>query len=128
MSITTICYVYRANEKSLGGLIESNTTAVELYEKCFLSTKNIAELIEIIPKNEEKLIVRFKSVNKYMISLFPKYLNRMSKKEFGVFRTLCRKNIVINLKLLKWMSKKNKFLFFFVILIPILKRKVIKIN
>jgi len=59
MSITKSCYVYRANENSLGGNIEKNPTAIKLYEKCFLFTMHVSQLIKIIPPNENNIVDRF---------------------------------------------------------------------
>jgi len=111
-SITDCCYVYRANELSLGGEIEIIPSAEKLYEKCFICSKHVFETIRFIPKNEPLIKNEYLAITKYIISLFPGYINRMSYLEYLKFKSACRKNVFQNLNLIKLLSNKNKILYF----------------
>lgn len=119
MSITTSCYVYRANEDSLGGIIEVTPNAIRLYEKCFQCTEYVYILINLIPKNEKQIIAAYLSVSKYIISLFPSYLKNMNNEELNNFRKICRNNFINDIKLIKLLNKKNMLTYLFSIVIPL---------
>ena len=108
-SIETPCYVYRIGGNSIGTTIEQQPTAQKLYEKCFISTKELFKVSFIIPANEIVVAEKFREVYKYTISLFPSYSQKMSKTEYLKFKLLCRKNFLKDLKIVLFMSRKNRF-------------------
>lgn len=116
-SITDSCYAYRLNENSLGGAIEVIPQAIKLYEKCFICTRYISDLLKFIPVNEEKIKNEYQLICKYILSLYPKYINRMTETERKRFRALAKKDIFLNWNLYRMMGLRNrlkyfKFLFF----------------
>ncbi len=117
-SIDMPCYAYRTSENSIGSSIELNPTAIKLYEKCFISTRELLKISEFIPVNEVRLIQQYKAVYCYTISLIPNYLNKMSAKEFTKFKSICRKNFFDDLKIVFLLSKKNLFTYFIKIIGP----------
>lgn len=110
-SITDSCYIYRANELSLGGEIEIIPSAEKLYEKCFICSNHVLDTIRFIPKNEPLIKNEYLAITKYIISLFPSYINRMSYLEYLKFKSACRKNVFQNLNLIMLLSNKNKILY-----------------
>ena len=126
MSITKSCYAYRANENSLSSMVEKKTTAIDLYEKCFLFTMYVSQLIILIPAEEKDIVSKFESICKYSTSLFPGYLILMNSSELRKFRKLCIINSIIIKSLLKWINRKNKIILFTVFLLPFVNQKIIK--
>ena len=117
-SSTDNYYVYRANELSLGGVIEIIPTAIKLYEKCFACSRYVYEIIQYIPNTEKQIIHEFYTIPKYIMSLFPAYQSKMNSKELLVFKSLCRKNLFNDLKIVFLLSKKNLFTYFTKIIGP----------
>lgn len=115
-SITNSCYVYRANDSSLGGVIEIIPSAERLYEKCFACTKYVYDIIKFIPKNEIQIKQEYLAIPKYIISLFPMYIIKMSDVEFKKFKSICRRNLFNDLKIVFLLNKKNIFIYFFYVI------------
>lgn len=113
-SLTESCYVYRSNELSLGGVIEQLPTAEKLYEKCFVCSNYVYKINQLIPKKEIQIRKEYVAVTKYIISLFPNYIERMSETEHSKFKLICRHNFFANLRIVFLLSKKNliKYLWF----------------
>jgi len=109
-SVKNACYVYRKNEKSLGGGFEKKISADRLYEKCFVCTRHMYALLELIPEKQINIKKAYESVCRYIISLFPNYLRNMDKEQIRIFSRLLRKNIFEDLKIMKFMGMKNRFL------------------
>jgi len=112
-SISNSHYVYRRNDLSLGGIIEVLPTAEKLYEKCFICSHLVYDLIRLIPHNELAIRKEYYAVSKYIISLFPSYLMRFDKSEYASFKSICRRSILKDLKLIKLLSLKNRIIYFF---------------
>jgi len=112
MSITDSCYVYRFNETSLGGTIEVIPTAERLYEKCFICARHVYDIIKLIPPDESIIKHEITLVCKYILSLYPKYLNKLELDEVYKFKSLCRYDILRNKNLYRIMGKRNKIKYF----------------
>lgn len=107
-SIETPCYVYRIGGDSIGTRIELQPTAQKLYEKCFISTKELYKVSFSIPNKDGIVTEKFREVYKYTISLFPTYSVKMTKTELLKFKSLCRMNFLKDIKIFFLMSKKNR--------------------
>jgi glycosyltransferase involved in cell wall biosynthesis len=108
-SIVIPCYVYRIGGDSIGTVIEIQPTAHKLYEKCFISTKELVKVRGVLPANQNIVRMKFREVYKYTISLFPQYTQKMSKDEFLKFKSLCRNNFFRDLEIIFLLSRKNFF-------------------
>ncbi len=111
-SVKKECYVYRINEKSLGGKIEKIVSAKRLYEKCFVCSKHMYKLLSLIPKNQSNIKKAYKSIISYIVSLFPEYLTNMSREEKSIFRLLLRRNFFKDIRIMKFMSLNNKLVYY----------------
>lgn len=110
-SITNSCYVYRANEMSLGGNIEVRPTAVKLYEKCFICSRLVYELVDLIPYREFKIREEYSAIAKYIVSLFPGYIKLLSLNEFNRFKILCQSNVIRDFQVFKLLNFNYKVLY-----------------
>lgn len=118
MSIKNSCYVYRANDNSIGGLMQKSPNAIELFTKCFIFTMHIALLIKFVPIDEKNIMNQFKLICRYSASTFPKYYALMNIIEKKSFREICRNNLKIVTSTLKWMGKKNILLLLYIFIFP----------
>lgn len=123
MAITKSCYVYRTNQNSLGGIIETKPNSIKVYEKCFACTRYIYELIQFIPKEEIAIKKSYLDVCKYTISLYPNYVRNFDKQELQIFRKLCRRQFWQEIKIFKLLGKKKSFSYLTTIIIPVFKIK-----
>lgn len=106
-SIDNVCYVYRIGINSIGSLIEKEPSAQRLYEKCFISTRELLSVKSVIPENEKNILLKFSEVYKYTISLFPTYLKRMNNTEYIKFKSICRKHFFSDLKIITLLGNKK---------------------
>lgn len=110
-SIVSKCYVYRINEHSLGGEIEKRVSAEKIYEKCFVCTRHMNNLIPLIPNDEIEIKKAFTSICTYIISLFPAYLHSMNREQKRILGKLLRKNTLSDVKTVRLLKKKNLLIY-----------------
>jgi glycosyltransferase involved in cell wall biosynthesis len=120
-SITNSCYVYRINKNSLGSTIEIKADYLKVYEKCFVCTRYLFDILKLIPKEEKEIRKSFLAVCKYIVSLYPNYLFNMDLVELKNFQKICRKNLINDFKILKLFGKKRLLMHITTVLFPIFK-------
>lgn len=106
-SVLDNCYVYRINPLSLGGQFSKKVSAINLYEKCIICSKEVYNLLQLVPKNEKKIYESYFMISKYIISLIFQYKDNLDKDEKIKFKKLIRKKIFNNLYVFKLLNKRN---------------------
>jgi glycosyltransferase involved in cell wall biosynthesis len=106
-SVLDNCYVYRLNPLSLGGQFSKKVSAIDLYEKCIICSKEVYNLLQFVPKKEKEIYESYLLISKNIISLIFQYKNNLNKDEKIKFRKLIRKKIFNNLYVFKLLNKRN---------------------
>ncbi len=116
-SIDYTAYVYRLNFTSLTGEVESKPNAEKLYEKCFLCTKYIIDILSLIPKKEYRIIAAYTAIGKYILSLLPLYFDKMDVNERVKFVKICRQHFINDVIKLYPVFNKRRFVYYFKLII-----------
>lgn len=101
-----VYYYYRINPASLTGV--KVLPPIVLYEKCFLGARLVQNVLKYIPSQYRELKNSFKNMVRYIVQMYPDYLNKMSKEDKKHFATICRKHFFKDICLHQLMSKQNR--------------------
>lgn len=109
-STTSSFYVHRYNEESLTKELRTRPNADRIYENSFVCGRYMADIIPLIPKDENEIREAYVNVVKYIIPLYESFYKEMDRVNRKEFVSLCRKNFYGNYALTnKYLGKKRFF-------------------
>jgi glycosyltransferase involved in cell wall biosynthesis len=118
-SITNCFYFYRLSQNSIGENFKFKPQPEHVYEKSFICTRDIYDIIKYIPQNELQIRKAYLGICKYLISIYPDYVFNMDKNDRQYFSFLCRVNFFKDLRIIRLSKKKEIFFYLFSIIIPV---------